>query len=202
MPRRKPSANPTGHLRRRLASTAARLMAEDGIADFALAKRKAARVLGVDEGEALPTNNEIGEELRAYQDLFQDDEQAARLREMRQTALEVMERFAEFHPYLTGAVVDGTAGRFSSIDIDLYADSAKDVEISLLNNNIGFGSREPRQHGAESPETILELDWNDYPVRLAIYPLALERQQRRNPHTGRQHPRISPAQVIELLSAP
>lgn len=201
MPRRKPSANPTGHLRRRLAATAARLMAEDGIADFALAKRKAARVLGADEGEALPTNEEIGEELRAYQDLFQDEEQATRLREMRETALDVMEQLAGFRPYLTGPVLDGTAGRFSAIDIDLYADSAKDVEISLLNSNIQFDSREPRQHGPESPETLLDLSWNDYPVRLAVFPLVLERKQRRNPHSGHHHPRASAAAVAALLAA-
>ena len=35
----------------------------------------------------------------------------------------------KFNPYLTGSVLDGTAGRYAEIDIQLFTDSAKDVEI-------------------------------------------------------------------------
>lgn len=199
MPRRKPQPSPSATLRRRIAAAAARLMAEDGIGDYGLAKRKAAKALGADEGETLPTNAEIEEELRAYQDLYQDEEQTDRLREMRTTALEVMALTAEFRPYLTGAVLDGTAGRFSTINIDLHADSAKDVEIMLLNNKLEYDAHEPRQRTAESPETVLEIVCNDIPVNLAVFPLALERVQRRNPHSGRHHPRANAAAVAALL---
>ena len=58
-------------MRARIAAAAARLMAEDGIDDFALAKRKAARSLGAAETEALPGNDEIEAELRAYLALYQ-----------------------------------------------------------------------------------------------------------------------------------
>jgi len=51
--------------RARIAAAAARLMAEDGIDDFALAKRKAAKQLGVVESQALPGNDEIEAELPA-----------------------------------------------------------------------------------------------------------------------------------------
>ena len=46
-------------MRARIAAAAARLMAEDGIDDFALAKRKAARQLGASDTESLPRNDEI-----------------------------------------------------------------------------------------------------------------------------------------------
>lgn len=199
MPRRKPPPNPSASLRRHIAAAAARLMAEDGIADYGLAKRKAAKALGADDGETLPTNAEIEEALREYQELFQDDEQAERLREMRATALEVMELTAEFRPYLTGSVLDGTAGRFSTINIDLHADSAKDVEIMLLNHRLEYDAHEPRQRTAESPETVLEIVCNDIPVNLAVFPLALERMQRRSPHNGRHHLRANTAAVAALL---
>jgi broad specificity phosphatase PhoE len=78
MPRRKPTASASSHARRAIASAAARLMAEHGIADYGMAKRKAARSLGVGEGEALPTNEEIEAELRAWQSLYQEDEQRER----------------------------------------------------------------------------------------------------------------------------
>ena len=46
-------------LRQHIAALAARLIAEDGIADYGLAKRKAARQLGATRGEVMPNNAEI-----------------------------------------------------------------------------------------------------------------------------------------------
>lgn len=183
MPRHKSSARSgssgKGLARRSVASLAARMMAEDGIPDYGFAKRKAAKALGVGDGETLPTNDEIEAELRAYQSLYQDDELRERLRELRETALEVMQLLADFRPYLTGAVLDGTASRYAGVDIALYADSAKDVEISLLSRGISYESAEPRRQGPDTPETLLRIDWNDVPVTLAVYPLATERHQKR-----------------------
>lgn len=165
--------------RRSVASLAARMMAEDGISDYGFAKRKAAKALGVGDGETLPTNDEIQDELRAYQSLFQDDEQRGRLRELREAALDVMQLLADFRPYLTGAVLDGTANRHAGVDIDLYADSSKDVEISLLSRGISYESSEPRRQGVDTPETLLHIEWDEIPVTLAVHSLTTERQQKR-----------------------
>ena len=61
-------------MRAAIAAAAARIMAEDGIDDYAMAKRKAARRLGAPETESLPANEEIASALRAYQLLYQADE--------------------------------------------------------------------------------------------------------------------------------
>ena len=61
-------------MRARIAAAAARLMAEDGIDDFALAKRKAARQLGAPDTEALPANQEIEAELRRLASPFRTAE--------------------------------------------------------------------------------------------------------------------------------
>src|SRR5215510_5243181 len=58
-------------LRQELADEAARLMAEHGIADFSLAKRKAAERLGVRAGGALPSNAEIHGRLAERQRTFE-----------------------------------------------------------------------------------------------------------------------------------
>ena len=63
-------------MRARIAAAAARLMAEDGIDDFALAKRKAARQLGATDAQALPANDEIEAELHAYRSLYEPEEHA------------------------------------------------------------------------------------------------------------------------------
>lgn len=175
------SGSRTSHFRQEIAALAARMMAEDGVQDFGFAKRKAARQLGVTDTDALPTNAEIETALRDYQAIYQDDEHAERLYEMRCVAAEVLGLLADFRPYLTGPVLDGTAGRYAEIDIEAFADSAKDVEIFFLNQNIRYEHREPRRLTHEPPEAILVFDWNEVPVRLSVYDARAERRS----HTDR-----------------
>lgn len=191
MPRRKPAPSPSSTLRRTIAAAAARLMAEHGIGDYGTAKRKAARSLGADDSEALPTNEEIETELRAWQALFHEDEQRERLHDLRSTALEVMQLLADFNPYLTGSALDGTAGRYSGVEIELFADSSKDVEIALLSHGISYDTMPNKRIGIDAQ---LRLEWNELPVLISIFPLQEARQQ-----GGRGRPRARPSAVAELL---
>ena len=71
---RKPFFDPQ-RVREEIAIAAARLVAEDGL-DYSTAKRKAARQIVGDSrlgGEWLPDNDQIEEEIREYQSLFQAD---------------------------------------------------------------------------------------------------------------------------------
>lgn len=158
--------------RSRIASAAARLMAEDGINDFAFAKRKAAHSLGLPENAQMPDNFEVEAELRTYQRLFQDTEQNAIIAHLRQKTVEIMTIVQQFNPYLTGSVLDGTAGQYAEIDIQLFADSAKDVEIFLLNQKIDFEHSLPRTDRAEA---VLTIDDGDTVTNLVIYPPKQER---------------------------
>lgn len=131
-------------MRERIAQLAARLMAADGVQDFALAKRKAARQLGANDTQNLPNNIEIEQALRDYHALYQRDEQQERLREMRVQALEVMREFAAFDPHLTGSVLEGTATRHANISLMLFTDSQKEFELYLLNRHIPYQTSETR----------------------------------------------------------
>lgn len=184
-----------GTLRREIAALAARMMAEDGISDFGFAKRKAARQLGAGESDSLPTNAEIETELRAWQALYQDEEQVERLLAMRRAAVEIMRLLAEFRPYLTGGALDGTAGRYSELEIELYPESTKEVEIFFLNENLAYEHREPRKPAPGAPESVLSLDWEEIPVRLSIYPSSAGRGGRRH-----HQERARLAQVEALLN--
>ena len=137
-------------IRAQIAQTAARLMAEDGVSDFALAKRKALRQLGLPDSHPLPGNADIEAALKTYQSIYLADEQPEQLRILREEAVKLMHLLAPFRPYLTGSVLDGTAGRYSDIDLLLYADSAKEVEIFLLNHSIEFAHETPRNERAEA----------------------------------------------------
>jgi hypothetical protein len=159
------------NMRALIAASAARIMAEDGIEDFATAKRKAARQLGASDTQALPNNDEIETELRLYQSLFQGEEQRERVRLLRGLALAAMEQLAEFKPYLTGPVLKGTAGRYADIDLQVFADSGKDLEIFLLNRNIPYQTSEMRHYSGnqERSVSVLSMDWEGTPVRVAVY---------------------------------
>ena len=171
-------------------------MAEDGITDYHHAKRKAARQLGLPEHTPYPDNAEIDVELRAYRSLYQDAGHAELLREQRLAALETLEMLATFRPYLTGSVLDGTAGEHSTIDILLFADSAKEVEIFLLNRNIAFEHAEPRNERAEAV-LVLETDVAD--VNLVIFPPQMERVTMKH-RDGRSRERIRAEALRALLS--
>ena len=133
-------------MRERIAHLAARLMAVDGIDDYALAKRKAARQAGAPDTRNLPNNEEVEHALRAYQQLYQADEQRDRLLHLRQQARDMMELLARFDPFLSGAVLSGSAGKYSDIDLLLFTDSMKDVEMFLLDRRIAYRSGERRIH--------------------------------------------------------
>ncbi|MBP6655102.1 MAG: hypothetical protein KA779_14515 [Propionivibrio sp.] len=155
-----------------IASTAARLIAESGISDYSIAKRKAAHSLGLPEGTNLPENAEVEAELRTYQRLFQGDEHIERIDALRHKAGAIMEVLQKFTPYLTGSVLDGTAGRYAEIDIQLFTDSAKDVEIFLLNQHIEFEHSTPRSDRAEA---VLTLNDDGAVINLIVYPRIEER---------------------------
>ena len=189
----------SSNLRREIAALAARMIAEDGISDYGFAKRKAARQLGAVNADELPNNAEIEAEVRTYLSVFQDEEHLERQMVMRLAAVEIMRELQPFRPYLTGAVLDGTAGRYSEIEIDLFPESAKEVEIFFLNNNVAYEHREPRRNQPDAPEAILVFDWDDIPVKLRIYSPDIERLTRRGPHGTRQMERARLAAVEALI---
>ena len=199
MPRRKSGPAPGSNLRREIAGAAARLMAEEGVSDYGFAKRKAARSLGLGDTDVLPTNDEVETELRAYIALYQSDEQPAQLAELRQDALEAMDLLMDFHPYLTGAVLDGTAGRYAVIELELFADSAKDVEIMLLSHDIPYKVDERAHHRPGAPEAQLLLDWNDTPLRISVYPPLKARISARSSRNDQPPSRADRAAVANLL---
>ena len=160
-------------VRARIAATAARLIAQDG-ADYSTAKTKAARqVLGVNRPSPnyLPDNIQVEDEVRRYQTLFLGPAQAARVKHMRGAALDVMDQLAEFRPYLTGAVLNGTAGEHDVIHLQLFADSAKEVEIWLLNRNVNIDISETPHFkgGRHDPVETVSFTWQKEMVHAELY---------------------------------
>ena len=162
-------------VRLEIAAAAARLVAQDG-ADYGSAKRKAARqVLGdtPSRPNVLPDNDMVEEQVRQYNALFLADSQPARLFQLRTIALQVMEALQQFHPLLSGPVLNGTAGPHDEIYLQLFAESAKDIHIFLLNKNVVLDmSESPHFKGAryDAVETASFL-WKNEGVHAALYEL-------------------------------
>ena len=162
-------------VRTAIAKAAARLIAQDG-AEYSTAKRKAARqVLGQLNCGAhlLPDNALIESEVRLYNALFLADTQPARLFHLRTVALNVMQALQQFHPFLTGAVLNGSAGPHAEIHLQLFADSAKEVQMFLLDKNVTLDiSQTPHFKGPRhDPVETVSFLWHNEAVHAALYQL-------------------------------
>lgn len=158
------------NLRRHIAYLAARLMAEDGVADYATAKWKAARQAGLADSNLLPDNTEIEAALREYQGLYQRDDQPGHLRHLREIAVKVMRDFEAFRPALVGSVLTGTASQYSDVNLQLFVDDPKALTMFLLNRRYRFeeGSRRMRRGDALEEVPQIHLSVEDVPVTLTI----------------------------------
>ena len=188
-------------MRARIAAAAARIMAEDGIDDFALAKRKAARQLGAAQTEALPKNDEIEEELRAYRALYQAQEHPERIAELRRIALDAMQALERFNPYLTGPVLKGTAGPYAEIELQLFPESPKEVELFLLERRLAFTTHEGRRFSGDRAHamSVFSLTWEDASLKLSVFDPRDERLALKTSQAGRVMERAGIAEVGALL---
>lgn len=141
-------------MREQLAHLAAKLIAEAGIADFAAAKRKAARQLGASDTQHLPSNQEVQDALHSYRALYQHDSHPDILYQLRAEALSAMRLFSAFNPYLTGSVLNGAAGEYSDINLMLFSDDGKAVLLFLLKNKLEFEDGEWRVRLGGHEETV------------------------------------------------
>ena len=135
--------NSRDELRYQVAEEAARLIYEEGMRDYRLAKLRAADNLGVRlQGSAQPTNEEVEDAIHQRIQLFDAETQPRLLRQHREVALEAMEFLHAYKPYLTGAALEGTSSSHSAITLYLAADSVEEVMFFLDDQHIPFQTHE------------------------------------------------------------
>lgn len=189
-------------MRQQLAQEAARLMAEEGIADFNTAKQKAAARLHAPNTHNLPRNDEIQQALIEYQRLFKSDTQPHSLLRLRQTALKAMIFFKQFDPRLAGPVADGTASDYSAITLHLFADTSEELHLFLLNQRIPYelGSQRLTLTSEQSVEQpVYEMELEGCAVELVVFDRNGLRQAPRDPATRRPMQRLNIEKVEELV---
>ncbi|HLU62215.1 MAG TPA: hypothetical protein VKZ99_07685 [Gammaproteobacteria bacterium] len=180
-------------------------MAEHGIRDFRLAKRKAAERYGVSERAGFfPTNQEIDAAIGEYRRIFQADTHPGELRRLREAARQAMLLFRDFQPRLVGSVLRGDAGRHSDVQLHLFADTPERVVMHLLDRNIPFESTERRfrsTSGEYQYAPAYRFVAGDIAIEACVFGPADIRQSPASPVDGRPMKRANLAEVEALLES-
>lgn len=178
-------------LRLRIAQVAAQLMSENGICDYAVAKRKAARQLGVSSLRGLPSNDEVDAALVGYRALFDPDVWQKDLLTLRRQALIVMRRLDRFNTFLSGGAVTGAVSAHSNIELELYTDSSKAFEQFLLNQGINYKTEERPEY------SLFVLFFEPSDVLVRVFPE--QSLHSRRPGRDEARRRLTVTQLAQLL---
>lgn len=189
--------------RQKVAAEAARIIATEGQHNYHSAKKKAAERIGISDRLALPSNIEVKDALRTYQDLYGGSAHQENIESLRQTAIKAMQLLDAFNPRLVGAVLDGTANAHSHIALHVFAESVESVILFFLERDVPFNQeqRQIRWHNGEHrivPLLLSELDGKV--VELAIFNEVDLRQAPPSPIDGKPQHRAALHEVEYLLA--
>ena len=190
-------------LRRALAQEAARLMAEQGIDDFGLAKRKAAERLGATDIAVLPKNTEIEEALAAHHRLFEGQSHTSALTQLRETALQAMLLLKKFQPRLVGPVLSGTASAHSEVNLHVFADSPEAVALHLMEQGIphDIGERRLRyEPNRLVAYPVVQFVAGNREIDAVVFPIDGIRQSPASPVDGRPMRRADRTELESLIA--
>ncbi len=190
-------------LRERLAHEAARIVVEGGIADFRLARRKAAERLRVSLRAPLPRDQDIDAAVRDYRRLFGTAAEVARARALRDAALEAMRLLDEFRPRLVADMLDGGATRGADVCLHLFADPPELVALFLAEHGIDSRDGEARLRVAGGDMVRVpayRFVAGEIAVELLVFSDRLRRRAPLSPIDGRAQRRISRAELEALVA--
>jgi hypothetical protein len=157
-----------------IANRAAEIIMEDGITDYHFAKKKAAKYLGYQSSDFLPSNDEIDNALKEYQKIYQVNIDTSLVIKIKNEALLIMELFKNFNPHLLGQLIDGLIPKYPILQINLYTDNMKEIEYLLLNNNIEFNLKDTNISEKRTKKKslrnipIIKIEGRWFPIELKI----------------------------------
>ena len=185
-----------------LAQEAARIMSEQGIDDYGLAKRKAAERFGAADIAVLPKNTEIEAALEAHQRLFEANTHRSELTGLRRTALQAMRLLKSFDPRLVGPVLSGTASAHSEVTLHLFSEGAEPVALHLMEQGVPHRIAERRLRYEPTrlvAYPVIQFVAGNRPIEAVVFPIDGIRQSPSSPVDGRPMRRADLAEVESLL---
>lgn len=192
----------SGGLHYELAQEAARVICEEQVTDYRLAKQKAAERLGLGPRASLPDNATVQQAVIEYQKLFGGQEYAEHLARLRRTALHAMKWLADFEPRLVGGVVTGAINATHHVQLHAFHEKAETLDVFLQDRGVNYelGDRRYRYaNGQEHEIPLASFDADGIGVDVAIFPLDDQRRPPLNPADGLAYKRLDIAAVQSLL---
>jgi len=192
-----------GVQRSRVVQEAARIICEDGLADYRLAKQKAVERLGLGFGTPLPSNADIQDAVIQYQRLFGGRAYATRLTHLRRTAVQAMRLLKEYQPRLVGAVATGATTDAHKVQLHCFADKPEQIDMLLADGGLPFEVSERRYRlasGENLDVPVLSFMADDVGVDVAVFPERGQREAPLSPTDGQPMKRLELA-AVERLAA-
>ena len=188
--------------RRMLAQEAARIIVEQGIQDFRVAKHKAAERLGLKDRGSLPGNSEIERAVGEHLKLFGRESHVSFIRALRGIALSAMEILSPFSPRLVGPVLHGTAAANSAINLHVFCDTPELIALRLDANHLSYRTYERRLKSRRDRAVTYagyRFVHDDAAVEATVFPVDGVRQAPISPVDGRPMQRADHLAVRRLL---
>jgi len=185
-----------------LAQEAARIIVEQGVEDFRLAKSKAADRLGMTGHGSLPGNSEIEAAVCEHLQLFGREPHFNLLQALRRTALSAMEILSQFSPRLVGPVLNGTAGVNSTVNLHVFCDTPELIALRLDESRVAYKPFERRlKSQRDRLQTYAGFRFlrDDSSIEATVFPIDGMRQAPISPVDGRPMKRADQSAVLRLL---
>ena len=196
------ASNENDRARTVLAQEAARIIVEQGIEDYRVAKIKAAERLGMTARGSLPGNPEIEHAVSEHLKLFGRESHLDLLRVLRRAALSAMELLAPFTPRLVGPVLHGTAAANSAVNLHVFSDSAELVAVRLQESSVQYRPYDRRlKSRRDRAETFsgFRFTHDSSAIEATVFPLDGIRQAPISPVNGKPMRRADSQAVLKLL---
>ena len=200
MGRKKVSVN--DRARQMVAHEAARIIVDQGIQDFRIAKLKAADRLGLNNRGSLPGNREIQQAVSEHHQIFGRESHFDLLVSFRRTALAAMEILSPFSPRLVGPVLNGTAAVNSTINLHVFSDTPELIAMKLDENSLRWRSYERRlKSHRDHAETFAGYRFHhvDLAIEATVFPIDGMRQAPISAVDGQPMRRADSSAVLKLL---
>lgn len=194
----------TTSLRQQIAEEAARLVCDDQLTDYRLAKQKALARMGLSAKTPLPDNAQLHTAVLAYLRTFGGDAYVAHLRRLRQTALDALRLLREVDARLVGAVVSGAVTTAHRVQIHAFADRAETLEMTLHNKGIRCEQDDRRYrypNGDEAEIPLIRFEADGVGVDIAVFETGTQYDCPLSPLDGRPCTRLDLAAVERLIQS-
>jgi hypothetical protein len=186
-----------------LAQEAARVICEEQVTDFRVAKQKAAQRLGLGPRAALPDNAAVQQAVLEYQRLFGGHEYLEHLNRLRRAAVQTMKLLAAFQPRLVGAAVSGAINASHRVQLHAFLEKPEILDIFLQDRGLRYeaGDRRYRySNGQEREMSLVCFDADGIGVDVAVFPIDESRHAPLNPADGLAYKRLDLVAVEALLN--